>query len=251
MSTPAPTSRNPPGSLGATFIAAFSALFANLGTVLPVVIGFALLGAFLDNALMQQVFGQGTKDQSAVINYAFASEGMNLTLEIFLGPIIAAVAVYVGRCWLAGQRAELYKTFNFALGRYKSVFLPHMFANILIHLGMLILVPGILYMLQYAFVDSVACIEKNTGAMGRSKRLTRGRRKRLILLALPAIVLSQVIMLVELGASDTGVLALAGTGSLMGLITFLMAISFFMVYAERTTPRPEPVSSLPEGLAVE
>ena len=40
--------------------------------------------------------------------------------------------------------------------------MPYLLAMLSIQVGMLIVIPGIMFMMQYAFVDSVATLEKES-----------------------------------------------------------------------------------------
>jgi len=133
----------------------------------------------------------GNQDIAGVLLPLF---GANLALELLVGPLFAAMAIYVGRCYTAQREASLYKAVNFALSRYRRLVFPHMAAELSIQLGMIILVPGILFQLQYAFVDSIACFEEEKHPLSRSKRLTRGRRQSIFWLFFPWLIISQGVV---------------------------------------------------------
>jgi MFS family permease len=163
--------------------------------------------------------------------------GAQFGVEILLGPILAAFAVYVGRCAAEGKPGSLYKAVNFSLSRYSRVFFPHFVAWLSITLGMIIIVPGVLFLLQYAFVDAVACMEEEKSPLPRSKGLTRGRRKSLFLLALPWIILSQVLGFFQLWALSQSGMVMAAGDTVATMITFVMFVAFYLIYDERTRKR--------------
>ncbi|MDP6931581.1 MAG: hypothetical protein QGG40_01635, partial [Myxococcota bacterium] len=175
-------------------------------------------------------------DQSLLIKLAFSWMASAILLEIILGPLFYAFAVYVGRARSAGQPTRFYEGLNFALNRYRRQFFPHAGAQLSIQLGMIVIIPGILFQLQYAFVDAVACLEDEKWPMARSTRLTRGRRRTLFFIFLPFLLLSQVRLFPDMQAVAHGTWALAASHGVWYLLVFSMLIAFYLVYEERTTP---------------
>lgn len=237
--TPSPSSRTPPASLGAVFSGALSVVLGNLGTFLPVFAAWAALTASIDHTLYG-IFGPPPgqqPDQSTLLPVLLSLEGAGLVLEILVGPLFAAIGIHAGREWLAGRKAGLYPAVNFALTRYSRMFVAHAAANTLIRLGLLIIVPGVLYIMQYAFVDSVAALEsKKTWAMGRSKKLTRSRRRRIFFVFLPVLILSQAAAIGDIWAYGQEGWILWVLHLVQHAIFMVMAVSFYLMYAERTTP---------------
>ena len=87
-------------------------------------------------------------------------------------------------------------------------------------------------MMQYAFVDAIACLENEKHVISRSVKLTRGRRKYIFFIILPWAIVTQVFGILTLGAADSFV-KLAGFNVLLeGLIMF-MYMTFFMLYDQR------------------
>jgi len=235
---------------------AFSATFSHLGVVLCVVLAYGLILASIDSLVYDAVVGSSGSDstgykQEDLIQLVLSWAGVNLAIEILLGPILAAVAVYVGRQHVLQRKdGSIYKAINFALSRYKRVFLPHMGAQVSIQVGMIIIVPGVLFLMQYAFVDAIACLEEEKSPLNRSKRLTRGRRKSIVLLFLPWLFLSQVIGFVDLWALSQSAWILIATKSAAVMVYFIMVVAFFMLYDERTRQkkkRKKAASPAPES----
>lgn len=212
-----------------------AATFKNLGTVLPLMLVMGLIAAGADSFLYHQLGGAENQDQGTFIKVLLAWTGVALVQEILLGPIVGAVAVYIGRLHSAGQSASLYNAVNFAIGRYGRLFVPRMIAQLSIQIGlMLLLFPGVIYVSMYAFVDSVACLEQKVWPIDRSKKLTRGRRGSIVLIYLPIAILVQGVALAELWALQQGVFVLAGVFSLISLIFFIVNVSFYKLYEGRT-----------------
>ena len=68
-----------------------------------------------------------------------------------------------------------------------------MIAQLCIQIGMVVVIPGVLFMMQYAFVDPVTCIEKNAGPLTRSRKLTRALRGSLLAFIIPFMLQVQCI----------------------------------------------------------
>ena len=101
-------------------------------------------------------------------------------------PIIDAVSIYAWRRYSTGQDFSAKKALNWAIGRYGRMFGPHAKAFLTITAGMVIIVPGILFGLQYAFVDAItATDDKSKSPLKRSQKLTAGRRGRILRAWLP------------------------------------------------------------------
>ncbi len=219
----------------------FGAVFSNLGTVLAFTLFAGTVVGLADLVLYEWIQEQATHSsaqvqQSAFIKVMFAWWGVMLVFEVFLGPIMSAAAVFIGRNHSQGQKSGLYKTLNFGLNRYKRVFKWHAAAWLSIQVGMLVLVPGILFMLQYAFVDSIVCLENERWPLARSKKLTRGRRRRIFVVSLIVLIFSQAAGFAELDAINRGIPWLIGLMTVMYLLSFLVQVAFYMFYEDRTTP---------------
>lgn len=221
----------------------FGAVLGNLGTVLAftlfagTVVGLADLVIY--EWIQKGIRGSAQAQQSAFVKVMFAWWGVMLVFEVFAGPLMSAAAVFVGRNHSQGHKSGLYKTLNFGLSRYKRVFKWHAAAWLSIQVGMLVLVPGILFMLQYAFVDSIVCLENERWPLKRSKKLTRGRRRRIFVVSLIILVFSQAAGFAELEAIDRGVPWLIGLMTLMYVLSFFVQVAFYMFYEDRTTPAQE------------
>ncbi len=196
----------------------------------------ALLTAPIDAWVHGSVVGS-TPHQEDLIKVMLAWSGVALLAEIFYGPIVAAVAIYVMHSHAHGRKPSLYKAVNFAIARYKRMFLPHLGAQLSIQLGMLVVIPGIYFMTMYAFVDPVAALEDEKWAMARSKKLTRGRRKTILWVALPLIVVAMFRMLVDLWALEQGLSMFVLDYMVFMMLQYALYIGFTWLYLERTTKR--------------
>lgn len=216
---------------------AFSASAKNFHITLSAAAMYGISLAVVDHLIFSMVGVSNPPAQQDLPKVLLSMLGAQFGIEILLGPILAAFAVYVGRTAAEGKSGSIYKAVNFALSRYTRVFVPHFVAWLSITLGMIIIVPGVLFLLQYAFVDAVACMEEEKSPLPRSKRLTKGRRKSLFLLALPWIVLSQVLGFFQLWALSQSGLVMAAGDTVASMITFVMFVAFYLLYDERTRKR--------------
>jgi hypothetical protein len=219
---------------------ATGALFANLSIVLPVaaVMGAALtvLDLGVGQLLAPKAFsGQMGSDQSELIGLMLGWWGVVVVLEIVLGPLVVAMSIYAARTHTHGsEKASLFKALNFGLARYKHIFKWHAAAWLTIQLGMIVLVPGILFLLQYAFVDSILTLEKEKWPLARSAKLTRGRRGRIFALVLPWLLLTQVIGFAELWALQKGFGTLFALMSSTYVVNIWVVMVFYIFYEDRT-----------------
>ena len=216
---------------------AFSASARNFHITLTAAAMYGISLAVIDHIIFSMVGVSSPPASQDLPKVLVSMLGAQFGIEIFLGPILAACAVYVGRTAVEGKSGSLYKAVNFALSRYTRVFIPHFVAWLSITLGMIIIVPGVLFLLQYAFVDAVACMEEEKSPLPRSKRLTKGRRKSLFLLALPWIALSQLWALSQSG------LVMAAGDTVASMITFVMFVAFYLLYDERTRKKRSKAST--------
>ena len=93
------------------------------------------------------------------------------------GAVAASATIYL---WVQRERqrsASLYDAVNYALSRWKRVVGPHFRSVLMVMIGSQVLVPGVLFGMQRAFVDAIATIDdRETDPAARSKRLTASRR---------------------------------------------------------------------------
>jgi len=212
----------------------------HLGIVLAVCGGVTLLRTPLDHLLFNWIVGAGNSlagDQETMVKYILADAGMLLLAEVLLGPILAAVAVYLARRDQVGKTSNLSGSLNFAVRRYSRMFVPHLAAQISIQIGLqLLIVPGLLFYGMYAFVEPVSALEEGEWALDRSKALTRGRRGTIMWLVIPIVaVLFTKTWVVDLQALGN-IWALFATDLVNLLLEFFLYTAFAWLYLERVTP---------------
>jgi hypothetical protein len=226
-------------SLSTHFGSAFSAILGNATVFIPTIIALGTLDVFLfrgalslngfaptDNILQMQI------PPSQLIKLTFSFLGLAIGIKAFLGPIVGMLVVLFSRAHAKKSELTISSAINFIVKRYKNVFMPYLLAMLSIQVGMLIVIPGIMFMMQYAFVDSVATLEKEKHVLTRSKRLTKSRRKSLILLILPFVLLGQGMQFVDFIYSSN-LPALIGFHSLYEGLFLIISATFYMLYHER------------------
>jgi hypothetical protein len=217
----------------------FNAIISNAGIFIPVTLALGTLDVFLfrgalslngfaptDNILQMQI------PPSALMKLTFSFLGLAIGVKAIVGPIIGMLVVLFSRAHAKSTKLNLNNAINFISKRYKSVFVPYLLAMLSIQVGMLIVIPGIMFMMQYAFVDSVATLEKEKHVLTRSKRLTKSRRKSLVMLILPFVLLGQGMQFVDFIYSSN-LPALIGFHSLYEGLFLVIASTFYMLYHER------------------
>ena len=159
-------------------------------------------------------------------------------------PLIDAASIYTWRRLATGQPCSPKAALNWSIGRYGRMFGPHAKACLTISLGMVIIVPGILFGLQYAFVDAIAATDdKSQSPLKRSQKLTRGRRGRIMWTWLPYALWYLPAYLVfvyqaEAGFTMGGVevsphVAVLLFGTLDVLLLAVMEMAMFGLYEQR------------------
>lgn len=85
------------------------------------------------------------------------------------------------------QHATLAGAINFGLNRWSRVALPHFLAYTTVALGNIVIVPGIIFGLMFAYVDGIATLDpQEKHVLGRSSRLTSTRRRSIFMIFLTA-----------------------------------------------------------------
>ncbi|MFZ5478461.1 MAG: hypothetical protein ACOZNI_16955 [Myxococcota bacterium] len=158
---------------------AFRVLFKNFGTALFLAVITGATGAVLSDLIVGSVldsYHASNQQQRLIV--------MQLTQLVVLtlwggtiGAWAAAAGVYLWVQEEKKQKATLYEAVNYGLNRWGRVLKPHLKALVIVQLGLIVVVPGILFGLQYAFVDAIATLDQvEKDPIARSRKLTSGRR---------------------------------------------------------------------------
>ena len=215
----------------------------SLGIALPIVLlpaaiyGYAdmeIMGAMTQKAKQAAMLtGEMDMEQSLMVKAVLQLTGIDLLLELLFGPIIAASAIYTATSRREGRSPTLHGAINFAMTRYGRLFKWHAVAQISIKMGMLILIPGVLFMMMYAMVDPVLCFEKEKWPLDRSKRLTRVWRKTIFMFMLPWIIIVATIPLLLFWSANQGGMTTFALSLFYFLSLFWLHAGFGTLYAER------------------
>lgn len=227
------------------------ALFAGLGAALFATVPPALLSTALDSRMLETL--PSPPQQEDVVRVLLTVTAQDLGVQVFWGPLAAAIGVYLMKTRLEGKPIAVNKALNFALNRYGRIFLPHLAATLTIMLGMVICVPGLMFLLMYAFVDPVACLEEEKWPLGRSTKLTKGRRASLLWIALPWMVIGQATFFVDQWAAQFGKVAIFGTNLVWQLLALWTAIAYARLYLDRVEGRKKAATAgadAPEDVVV-
>ncbi|MCB9761527.1 MAG: hypothetical protein H6739_16910 [Alphaproteobacteria bacterium] len=207
-----------------------------LAVLLPLCLLVGGLGhvAMYYAGLLVQPFG-GTNPQTRFLYSELMKLVVGMGWGVLAFPLLDAATIYVWRQGERGEPVSPYKAFNWALSRYGRMFGPHAAAYITISLGMVIIIPGILFGLQYAFVDAItATDDQSKRPLARSQKLTAGRRGKIFRAWVPyAIWYVPAYLWLVYEAEGMGALAVLGFGTLDVLLLAVMEMAMFALYQER------------------
>ncbi len=97
-----------------------------------------------------------------------------------VGAFAAAVVIRIYLQDSEGNDVSLGDAVNFGLARWRRVIVPYTLMVVFIWIGSIVIIPGILYTLFWAFVPAVAVLDPEVRqVLRRSSLLTRGRRGRI------------------------------------------------------------------------
>jgi hypothetical protein len=210
--------------------------FSNLGVLLPwamVLGGVGHVVMYVAALELAPQLAQGATPQF------IASELIKLVVSLLFGvllvPLVDAVTIYVWREADKGRSPTLYGATNWGLLRYARMFKPHMYSYLAIVIGMQVVIPGVLYGLQYAFVDAIAATDDNAQApLARSQKLTQGRRSRIARAWLPyALWYPAYYFYFGFKAEGLGWWAVFIFGVVDVLLLMAMEMVMFALYEER------------------
>ncbi len=176
-----------------------------------------------------------TTQQSQLIWSELGKLAIGLFWGVVIYPFLDAASIYVWRAVGRGEAPGFKEAVNWSLNRYGRMFGPHAAAFLSISLGMVIVVPGILFGLMYAFTDAItATDERARRPLARSEKLTKGRRRRIALSWLPyaAWYLPAYLYLVY-AAEGQGFLGVLVFGTFDMFLLQVMEMTMFGLYEER------------------
>ncbi len=166
------------------------------------------------------------------------------------GAFSAAATLYFWQCEERKQPADAYAAINFALNRFSRVLPAHAKAFLFITLGNFIIVPGIWFGLQYAFVDAIATFDYEEKApLSRSQRLVQPRLRTIGTVFLPIFFFWWFPgQFLHFELQGRGVEWIAAAGAIEVMVYQLIDLTMVQLYLDRfrkpsTTPVAAPVAS--------
>ncbi len=216
------------------FFQALKALAGSAPLALLVVGAISLLLGVSEKAIYDAVIGGGATGQDAMVPVLLGWTGLNLAAELLIGPLTAATAVFIALRHVGGTQHSAMGGLRFATSRYGRMFVPHLFAQLSIQLGIQLLLPGLLFWTMYAFVDPVAALENERAVLERSKVLTKGRRMTVLALVAPFILFGLLRLFYDLelvqGMGYPGFVAWVGFWFFW---TYVILVAQSLLYIER------------------
>lgn len=216
------------------FFQALKALAGSAPLALLVVGAVSLLLGVTEKAIYDAVIGGGATGQDAMVPVLLGWTGLNLAAEVLLGPLTAATAVFIALRHVGGTQHSAMGGLRFATSRYGRMFLPHLFAQLSIQLGVQLLLPGLLFWTMYAFVDPVAALEGERAVLERSKQLTKGRRLTVLALIAPFLTFGLVRLFYDLElVQGMGYPAFVGWVAFWYFWTYVIMVAQSLLYIDR------------------
>jgi len=113
-------------------------------------------------------------------------------------PVSAGATIQVIAKEYVGEQVSAGSSIGFAFGRFGALLGTTILAGLIIGLGALLIIPGIIFALNYALMNQVVMVEGLGGgaALNRSKELARGFRGRIFVIGL---ILNILLIIVTLG----------------------------------------------------
>jgi hypothetical protein len=152
----------------------------------------------------------------------------------FVGAFAAAAGLYMWVQHEKGLPSTVYGGLNYGLNRFKRVLGPHARAFFIVQLGNVVIVPGILFGLQYAFVDAIATLDQaEPDPLARSRKLTAGRRGTLFrTFALFLVWWLPFQLVITFYLQGMGALELAIGGTIDHLVLLLVDLCMVQYYLD-------------------
>ena len=184
--------------------------------------------------------------QVALLSSELPSSVVVLIWGCTVGSFAAAFALYFWVRHEKGEEGSLYNAVNYALARLNRVMRAHATAYGLIWLGNIVIIPGIWFALQYAFVDAIATLdEREKDPLARSQKLTYGRRGKIFrTFAIMAIWLVPYQLPLRFAFQDLGWSWVALGGTFDQMLGFILTFTFAQYYLDlfRFAPAKAPAA---------
>jgi len=223
------------------FFRALKRTLKNLPVLMPLLILVGALGGLLSWKLAPYIVPWNPSPDASQQVQLIAENMKHLVFMliwmVLAYPLINAAAIFCWRAESNGEVANASDAYQFAKSRYRRMFRPHLKAVVWIQVGLMVVIPGIIYGLWYAFVDPItATDDKSKSPLERSRRLTQGRRSQILRLWLLFVVffIPEITMgVMSSYAEQIGPWAIASFGFVMLLMLVVMKMAMFGLYEQR------------------
>lgn len=193
----------------------------------------------------------GFSGQSLLVVSTLTQAVLSCFWALGVGAWAAAAQIYLWVQREKNQPATLAGSINFGLNRLGRVAKAHFYAYSLVVLGNVVIVPGIIFGLQYAFVDAIATLDPlEQHPLSRSARLTSLKRgaifKTMLVFALLWWVPDQLalVFLVPSMASWADV-AFGTVDHLVLILVDLCMVQYYLDMFRRPVEPPADAAALP------
>jgi hypothetical protein len=187
--------------------------------------GFLAGAASLGGSTLDLANVQGPLQGNAqFVPYILGSNATVLYHQLLVGPAVALMWTALAHADHLGKPgADVIATVK---SRWFDVLVPHGASLLIIALGLQIIVPGVVYMLHFAFVLPVALLEPDQPALRRSTDLTRPIRRRIFKVFLLGFLAEVVLFAIAVlamepllsGSADIGTRLVSAGSYLMRLL---------------------------------
>jgi len=212
----------------------------HLPALMPLILVVGALGGLIGWKLSPHLMPWSpdpSNPQMVMVAQQFGHVIFGLIWMALVYPLLNAAAIY---CWQAeneGKTPTAGEAYAFAKSRYRRMFKPHLKAILMIQVGLIVVVPGILYGLWYAFVDPItATDDKSKKPLERSRKLSQGRRSRILRIWLPYVVWivpEMTLPLMTTWSEQVGGWAVASFATVNVFFLVLMKMAVFGLYEQR------------------
>lgn len=192
-------------------------------------------------------FQQGTESQLQLILLTLLDAAWRLVWMSIGGAAVIVAATLSAEQARKGESVDAGGIFGQIVGRTLDVAGPHGTKVQAVTIGMQVLIPGIFYMLQLAFADTIAVLKPEAAALRTSGRLTWGMRGRLFKLFLALTMLFMIIHFVAISLIDQPASAMAyyfdaremafpafALGEILwGVYIWVLQVALLLIYHDR------------------
>lgn len=192
-------------------------------------------------------FQQGTESQLQLILITLLYAAWQMIWMSIGGAGVVVAATLSAEQARKGEPIDTGSIFSQIIGRTLDVAGPHGTKVQAVTIGMQVLIPGIFYMLQLAFADTIAVLKPEAAALKTSGKLTWGMRGRLFKLFLALTLLFMGVHFATVSAVDSTQAAMAyyldprpmafhafAVGEILwGVYIWVLQVSLLLIYHDR------------------